>query len=351
MKRAQIIDFAKQKPRMPIVTDLVLQEHADHPAICRDGARLGQVVAESSRRYKTPFAIPIMDLTVEKDYLTRLLDVPETEWATWHFTQLPAAETMPALLSKIASASDPRMNAMAQSLRWISANTKLIPVGMVIGPFSLMTKLLADPITAVYIAGTGVTGADDPEIALLEKVMELSLAVVLRNMRAQIAAGAKMIFVAEPAGAANYISPIQMAEGSDVFSRFVIGPNLRLKAELTSAGVEMFLHICGDLPPEMLHEVCIEIHPTSLSVGATCNIWEHTAVVPKDVVLYGNLPSKKFYSDQLVSIKDVEDMTRDLAAKMSVTGHPFILGTECYVMSVPGAQDTIKRKIQAILEA
>lgn len=86
-----------------------------------------------------------------------------------------------ALLTKIASARDPRMDAMEQSLRWISANTNLVPVGMVIGPFSLMTKLLADPITAVYIAGTGVTGADDPEIALLESVMELSLAVVLRN--------------------------------------------------------------------------------------------------------------------------------------------------------------------------
>jgi uroporphyrinogen-III decarboxylase len=243
------------------------------------------------------------------------------------------------------------MDAMASSIRWIAANSKLVPVGMVIGPFSLATKLLADPITAVYIAGTGVTGADDPEIALLERVMEISQAIVMRNLKAQIAAGAKLMFIAEPAGAANFISPIQMAEGSDVYQRFVVGPNLRVKAELASAGVELFLHCCGDMSPEILHELSHEIHPAILSLGPWCKLWEQAHQVPQDVVIYGNLPSKKFYSDQLVPLESVAVLTRELAQKMAETGHPFILGTECDVLSVPGAEATLKRKILAIIDA
>jgi len=37
---------------------------------------------------------------------------------------------------------------------------------MAIGPFSLMTKLMADPIVPIAMAGMGVTGAEDPGVLM-----------------------------------------------------------------------------------------------------------------------------------------------------------------------------------------
>ncbi len=42
-------------------------------------------------------------------------------------------------------------------------------------------------------------------------------------------------------------------------------------------------------------------------------------------------------------------MTRELVARMRETGHPFILGSECDVLHVPEAAETIRRKVEAML--
>jgi Fe2+ transport system protein FeoA len=42
-------------------------------------------------------------------------------------------------------------------------------------------------------------------------------------------------------------------------------------------------------------------------------------------------------------------MTRDLLARMGDAGRPFILGSECDVLHVAGAGDTIRRKVEAML--
>jgi hypothetical protein len=54
---------------------------------------------------------------------------------------------------------------------------------MTIGPFSLMTTLLADPISAVYLASTGATADDEPAVALLDIALELSIRAVERSLR------------------------------------------------------------------------------------------------------------------------------------------------------------------------
>ena len=73
--------------------------------------------------------------------------------------------------------------------------------------------------------------------------------------------------------------------------------------------------------------------------------------MPKDIVLYGNLPSKKFYSDDLVSVDDVRRMSREFLANMEATGHPYILGTECDVLCVPGCEHTLMNKVMAVVNA
>jgi uroporphyrinogen-III decarboxylase len=91
-------------------------------------------------------------------------------------------------------------------VRIIAEKTDLLPVGMLIGPFSLMTKLVADPIVPVAMAGRGMTAEEDEGVRMMERCLEISLATVLRSARGQIAAGAKAVIVCEPAANVAYLS-------------------------------------------------------------------------------------------------------------------------------------------------
>jgi hypothetical protein len=76
----------------------------------------------------------------------------------------------------------PRNQAHLESVRDIATETQLKPVGMAIGPFSLMTKLMADPITAVAMAGAGVTAEEDDGAVLnVERCLALAEAAVARS--------------------------------------------------------------------------------------------------------------------------------------------------------------------------
>ena len=72
-------------------------------------------------------------------------------------------------------------------------------------------------------------------------------------------------------------------------------------------------------------------------------------IVPKDIVLFGNLPTKQFFMDETISPERVEEMSIELLDKMTAMDHPFILGSECDVLSVPGYEETIKNKINVML--
>lgn len=65
MPREFYLSLAERGLRMPIGTDLVLHEKDDVPGILVDGYRLGQVVEEAARRYRTPLAVPHMDLMIK----------------------------------------------------------------------------------------------------------------------------------------------------------------------------------------------------------------------------------------------------------------------------------------------
>lgn len=67
------------------------------------------------------------------------------------------------------------------------------------------------------------------------------------------------------------------------------------------------------------------------------------------MVLYGNLPSKRFYSDELVTREQIEQIACELIERMRAVGHPFILGSECDVLSVQGCEQTIKQKVEAFV--
>ena len=87
-----------------------------------------------------------------------------------------------------------------------------------------------------------------------------------------------------------------------------------------------------------------------ISLGSSRLLWEDAKLLPKSTVLYGNLPTKQFYSDALVSVDKVRQLSADLIRRMRVVGHPFILGSECDILSVPGCEQTIKAKVEAFLQ-
>ena len=163
MSREDYLRLAGEGLRMPIGADLVLRQHADGEAIMLDGARLGAVVAEAARGFRTPIALPLMDLTVEKAGLLQGLGVPAEQMDSCHFERCPEDAAVGRAVSSFESAPHPRVKAGLEAIRFVAAQGDLIPIGMAIGPFSLTTKLIADPITPVFLAGTGVTGGEDEE--------------------------------------------------------------------------------------------------------------------------------------------------------------------------------------------
>ena len=341
MDRSTYLNWAASKLRMPIGTHLILHEHPDADQIIRDGRKLGAVVEEAARRFRTPLAVPLMDLTLEKTALLAAHGVGEAEADAFHFQKPPSAGKELVLT--------PRMRATCDGLAYIANRTDLVPVGMSIGPFSLTTKLVSDPITPVFLAGTGATAAEEPEVKLLEAMLALATDMILRYLGAQLEAGAKAVIICEPAANKVYFSPNQLAKTYAVFDRFVMEPNRRIKALLAARGVDLIFHNCGELVDGMVSRFA-SLDPAMMSLGSSRKLWEDAALVPKSTVLYGNLPTKRFYSDALISVAEVRRLSAELIHHMRAAGHPFILGSECDVLSVPGQERTLIEKVAAFLE-
>ncbi len=349
MDRSFYIDLATRGLKMPMGTDLVLNEDPDPEGIRVDGKRLGAVMIAAARRYHTPLAVPQMDLTREKEALLVLLGEDPAR-KDFHFTGQPGAEALARFAAGLSGPFTPAVEANIEAIALVANTTELVPLGMCIGPFSLMSKMLADPITPVTFAGMGQTAADDAEVALMETALDLATQLVLEIVRRQVAAGAKLVVIAEPATNKVFFSPKQMHKGSDVFERYAMAPNRRLAGLIREMGAELFFHCCGELIDEMLVAFGT-LDPAVLSLGSSRVLWEDAALVPKTTILYGNLPSKKFYSTTLLTKAQVAAAAHDLIVRMREAGHPFILGTECDVLHVPGCECTIREKVDAILDA
>lgn len=342
MDRRYYLGLAAAGARIPIGTHLVLSEETDPEAIVRDGARLGRVVEGAARRFGSPLAFPLMDLALEKESLLLARGVAARAVDTHRFDEMPERGGEFLLTRK--------MEAVCGALRHIASETDLVAVGMGIGPFSLMTKLVADPITPVFLAGAGSTADDEPEIALVERLLEISYQTIEKFLEAQMDAGARAILVCEPAANKVYFSPNHLAESYETFDRYVMRPNRALRERMRARGVDLIFHDCGELTDDMVRRFG-SLDPAILSLGSSRRLWEDAALVPGDVVLYGNLPSKQFYSDELMSTETVRGLCDELARKMRAARHPFILGSECDVLSVPGRERTIMAKVEEMIRA
>lgn len=340
MNRQYYLDLAASGLKMPIGTHLVLHEHSDHAIIPDDGRRLGNVIEEAARRFRCPMALPLMDLKLEKEALLLARGIAPAEIDAFHFSETPTDDCEVPLTR--------RMDAVCEAIHYIAHETDLLPVGMGIGPFSLMTKLISDPITPVFLAGDGATADDEQEVALVERLLELSSNTIRSYLAAQIQAGAKAIILCEPAANKVYFSPNQLDVSYEIFDRYVMRLNREIREQLAAADVDLIFHDCGELTDGMVSRFA-GLDPAMISLGCSRQLWEDAALVSKSTVLYGNLPTKQFYSDELVSLAKVRELSNQLLERMRAAGHPFILGSECDVLSVPGYEQTIKAKVDEFL--
>ena len=347
MEANYYIKLAQTGKKMPIATHLVLHEKPDPEAILIDGPRLAEVMLETARRFGNPMALPVMDLTLEKDVLLRKIGIAEEEIEGYHFEEMPGAATIAHAKAPVDVLQFPRIRANCDALARIREGGEVLPVGMSIGPFSLLTKLVHDPISAIYMAGTGMTAEDDDDVALITTLLELAESVIRETCLAQIKAGARAIFLCEPAANLVYFSPNQLREGVSVFDDFVIQPNLRLKQLFDETGTDLLFHDCGELIPEMISSFN-QLRPRMISFGSPVKLWDAEPYVDKDIVLFGNLPTKKFYSDEDVPLDGVADLVQEIERRLAPSGHPFIVGSECDVLAMPGYEQKIMAKVKAM---
>ncbi|MCH7226587.1 uroporphyrinogen decarboxylase family protein [Haloferula sp. A504] len=346
MDRSFYLDLARRSDvRLPITADLLLHEKED-PQACRfSGECLGKVIVETAERFRMPLAFPLMDLRTEKEWLLTRIGVAPDDIDAFHFPdEIKAGDT--TRLEAISEAEPTaRMEASLGALRHVRDHSEAVPVGMAIGPFSLMTKLVNDPITAAYQVGL------DPEDEDAEQVMhvlEIGTRAIHRWIELQIDAGARAICLCEPACNVVYLSPRQLEQQPELLDTLVLDFNRRLKALMDENDVDLIFHDCGELNEPILRGIDT-LDPAILSLGSPCHLPEVAPWISQRTVIMGNLPSKKFYSDTEITVDQITESGGALLREMEATGHPFILGTECDVLCVPGCEHTILKKVEALV--
>ncbi len=350
MDKNYYLNIARQKRRMIFGVDLVLSEKSNKEKILYDGTRLGQVVIEATERFGMPLALPFMDLNVEEDELLKLAGITTAADGSFHFG---SEELNDNILRKVKESESRllsgRLKANCEAIKYVRENSGLLPVGMCIGPFSFVTKILADPITPALMASMGITAVEDRSVRNLYTALEIGTEVIIKSVKHQIKAGAAAVCVCEPAANSVYISPDTLSEESeDIFDELIIKNNRKIKDVLDENGVDLILHDCGELTDIMLKKLC-RLNPVILSLGSSRNLWEDAQIVPGDIVLMGNLPTKRFFPDKEISGEEVIRMTENIINSMEKTGHPFILGSECDVLSVEGYEKTIMDKAKLMI--
>lgn len=345
--RAFYLELAKRGTRLPISAHITLHQRPDPEASRYNGKDLGEVIIETARTLDMPLAFPLMDLQTEKEWMLGQLDVAADKMDTYHFHDELSAEQAVALGAIVDAAPTKRMRATLDAIKHVREHSDLVAVGMCIGPFSLATKLLDDPITAAYQVGLD---PEDEDALLLLQILDIGAKAIRRWVEMQIEAGAQAICVCEPAYNTVYISPHEIERNPAILQQLVIEPNLQIKQLMESQGVELIFHDCGELNEAIIRSFA-QLDPAILSLGSPCDLPTVAPLIGKNTVIMGNLPSKKFYSDKEITVEQVIQQGRFLLSAMERTGHPFILGTECDVLCVEGCTETIHKKVIAVTQA
>ena len=120
MQRSFYLDLAATGKRLPVGSHLVLHEKKDPQSILLDGKRLAALMIEPARRFDSPLALPVMDLTLEKDIMLSSLGIAAADIPTFHFHARPDPADIARVVGMDVLAS-PRIKAGCDALATIAA--------------------------------------------------------------------------------------------------------------------------------------------------------------------------------------------------------------------------------------
>ena len=188
-----------------------------------------------------------------------------------------------------------------------------VPVACVCGPFS-----------------TARTA--DAEAPWPERLREAENSVA-DSIRSLAAAGTPAIVIQEP--------ELNLRTLPRPFESVVLEPYARLREVFREAGVDALLQVTGVLTRDHVSGLARALHPAVLSLGPSRRLCEDAALVPKDIVLHGNLAASLFTG----SLHDLTRRVERLRREMRASGHPHLLGTDGSAL----LPDALPENLEALL--
>jgi uroporphyrinogen decarboxylase len=292
---------------------------AVYPGLALTGAKVCDVVTNPPaqfaaqialhERYRTPFVLSAMDLSVEAEAFGCAIHSSETEIPSVTGRLVTGLEQAQKL--SVPQPGDKRTAVYLETVRRLRrlADQPLV-FGGCIGPFSLAARLVG-----VSEAMEMTVTEPDLMCVLLEKCTAFLTAYV----RAFRQAGADGIIMAEPA--AGLLSPASMSHFSSAYIK-------KIGAAVADGHCSLILHNCA---ARLLHlPAVLETGLKSFHFGAPMDIVAALGKVPADVVLCGNLdPTGVFV--QLPPAEITARVTRLLSA--TAAHRNYVLSSGCDVPS------------------
>jgi uroporphyrinogen decarboxylase len=266
-----------------------------------------QVAAQQAlhKRFKTPFVMSAMDLSVEAEEFGAKILMSDWEVPTVTGRLITDPDGIKAL--SVPAIGGRRTAVYLGTVERLAASIPDAAVlGGMIGPFSLAGRLFGVSEALTETAG-------EPE--MMHNLLEKTTAFLTAYARAFKKAGAHGIIIAEPT--AGLMSPASVREFSSPHVRQII-------QAVEDGGFQIILHNCGARIGHL--EAKLESGARILHFGNPMDIVAALTKVPDDIVLCGNLdPSAIFVGS---SADEVTQKTDALLAA-TVSRRNFVISSGC----------------------
>jgi len=246
---------------------------------------------------------PMMDLTVEIEALGLEIDFPENDNPSVPKHPIKNREDLEIIKSRWQGITG-RMSTFIEVTKKITKKYSIIKGGYVIGPFTMAGELMGADNIAINVML-------HPE--LVSEFVDFSLEVISEYARDLFNVGADTIAVLEPL--AVLLSPRQ-------YQKFSLHPFKKLVSTLNNK--PLILHICGNT--NHLVKLMCDSGAIGLSLDSKMNFKELKNIIPKEIVLIGNLDPVKVFLQS--TPKEVAEATKILKESMKDVDN-FILSSGC----------------------
>lgn len=290
---------------------------AVYPGLALTGAKVRDIVTNPQaqfdalvalhERYRTPFVLSAMDLSVEAEAFGCTLQSVETEIPSVTGRLVTSLEQAQQL--SVPQPGDKRTAVYLETVRRLRRlPEKPMVFGGCIGPFSLAARL-AGMSEAMEMTAT------DPD--LLRALLEKCAAFLTAYVRAFREAGANGVIMAEPT--AGLLSPRNLARFSSAYIK-------QTGAAMADGRFALILHNCAAKLAHLPELLETGLH--SFHFGAPMDLAAALGRIPADLVLCGNLdPAGIFVQSSPAAIT-----TRTLALlKATAARRNFVLSSGCDV--------------------